>query len=127
MNGVDGKQEFLARFWSDVFKGGRMGLPPIHRSEYLQRVQEAEEFRKFGKPGWKTPMGRVYVLFGKPDQRERHPQVSDTKPYEEWHYHQIEGGVMWIFVDRYGTGEMEQIYSTKRGEIFYDNWEDFLR
>jgi len=122
-----GKREFLANFWTEILKG-RRGQPPIHRLEFMRRIKEAnDEFTKFGKEGWKTDMGRVYVLFGKPDQRERRPQTSDTKPYEEWYYHGIEGGVMWVFVDRYGTGEYQQVFSTKRGEIYYDNWEDFLR
>ena len=45
------------------------------------------------KVGWKTDRGRVYVLYGEPSEIEKFPNQMDQKPYEIWHYNDIEGGV----------------------------------
>lgn len=122
-----GKREFMARFWTSVLKG-RMDHPPIQRVDYLRLIEIADEqYSRMGKAGWKTDKGRVYILYGKPDEIERHPQVSETKPYEIWLYYGSEGRVEFVFIDRYGFGDYELVHSTKRGELRDDDWERFLR
>ena len=44
------------------------------------------------KIGWKTDRGRIFILYGEPSEIERFPNQMDTKPYEIWHYNDIEGG-----------------------------------
>ena len=123
---VEGKKEFLVNFWTRVEKG-RMELTPIKRMGYLQRIQEADRtYRYMGKEGWETDMARVYVLYGRPDYIERNPLMEESKPWEKWHYYQIEGGVEFIFIDRRAAG-YELVHSTKRGELYDANWEDYLR
>ena len=122
-----GKREFLVSFWTNV-ESGRPGRPSIKRSEYLRLVETADEkYHEMGKEGYRTHRGRIFILYGKPDEIDRFPSMGESKPYEIWRYHKIEGGVEFVFVDRLGYGYYEQVHSTKRGEFRDDNWDRFLR
>ncbi|MBC8186512.1 GWxTD domain-containing protein [candidate division KSB1 bacterium] len=122
-----GKREFLVKFWTEVEKG-RFDYSPIKRAQYLHLIEVANEnYREMGKEGWRTDRGRVYILYGKPDDIERFPSLGESKPYEIWRYHRIESGVEFVFIDRLGYGYYELVHSTKRGELWNDDWEDYLR
>ena len=74
------------------------------------------------KEGWQTDRGRVYMIYGEPSEIERFPNETNTKPYEIWHYNEIEGGVVFIFGDITGFNDYQLLHSTKRGEIRDDYW-----
>ena len=123
----EGRREFLAKFWSEV-ENGRLGQAPISRMVYLQRVLAAtQRFHALNRDGWRTDRGRVYILYGEPDEIERFPSSQEAKPYENWHYYSIENGVEFIFIDRSGFGEYILVHSTKRGELRDDDWQRFLQ
>jgi GWxTD domain-containing protein len=123
----EGRREFLAKFWSEV-ENGRLGRPPLPRMAYLQRVLAAgQRFRSMNRDGWRTDRGRILVLYAEPDEIERFPTSSESKPYEIWHYYSIENGVEFVFVDRSGFGEYQLVHSTKRGELRDDDWQRFLQ
>ena len=71
--------------------------------EYYNRV--AFSNRNFGnyEPGWKSDRGMVYIIFGAPDNVERHPFDIDKKPYEVWYYY--EQNRDFTFVDSSGFGD----------------------
>lgn len=120
------KREFLANFWVDVESG--FDRPPIKRATYLQRVAVAKErYYAMGKEGWRSDRGRVYLLYGDPDEIDRFPSLGQSKPYEIWRYHRIENGVEFVYVDRLGFGDYELVHSTKRDEFRDDQWQRFLR
>jgi GWxTD domain-containing protein len=124
---VEARREFLAKFWADI-ENGYQGRTDISRLIYLQRVLEANQnYKVFMKEGWRTDRGRVYVLYAKPDEIERFPSSESNKPYEIWHYYQIESGVQFVFVDLSGVGEYTLVHSTKRGELQDDQWQKNLR
>ena len=123
----EGKRKFLAGFWTKVLNG-RMGRPPMKRSEYIRRISEADErYNTVGKAGWLTDRGRVYILYGKPDYIERNLSTSENKPNVIWHYYNIENGVQFVFIDQLGFGNFRLVHSTKRGELWDDDWQRFLR
>jgi GWxTD domain-containing protein len=127
ISSVDGRREFIATIWGEV-EQGRGGKPPISRGDYLKRITDAtQRYRAQGREGWKTDRGRVFVLYGEPDEIERHPSQEDTKPYEIWQYYQIENGVQFYFIDRSSFGDFILVHSTKRGEIQDDQWMRFLQ
>ncbi|MCA1642949.1 MAG: GWxTD domain-containing protein [Acidobacteria bacterium] len=92
-----------------------------YKEEYYERVAYANEHFASGIPGWKTDRGRIYIMFGKPDEKESHPAGgsyqreiyegggnTSTYPFEKWFYRYIEGvgsGVEIEFVDPTGSGE----------------------
>ena len=124
---AEGRREFLAKFWNEVATG-RMGHAGISRVAYLQRVTAANQrFRALGRPGWDTDRGRVFIVYGEPDEIERYPSSVDIKPYEVWHYYSIENGVEFYFVERSGFGDYILVNSTKRGELRDDQWQRFLQ
>ena len=119
LNSVDSKRQFLATFWSSREKeqDGR-------KNEYYDRVFEADEkYGQGGAEGWLTDMGRVYIIYGPPDEYERNPMNPNENPFEIWHYLELEGGVEFDFVDINGYGIFQLVNSTKRGEISYTNWQ----
>jgi hypothetical protein len=100
---------------------------PDLRDRYLQATRFANEnFRSFAREGWRTDRGRVYLIYGQPDDIERFPSSDEAKPYEIWTYNGIEGGVEFIFGDRLGLREYQLLHSSKLGEIKNENWRALL-
>ncbi len=111
----DARREFLAKFWTDV-ENGQRGRTDLTRSLYLERVIRANRrYTVLGQKGWKTDRGRVYILFAEPDEVERFPSSENSKPFEIWHYYQIENGVQFVFIDRTGYGQyvLSAFYKTR--------------
>jgi GWxTD domain-containing protein len=124
---VEARQEFLQNFWTRVEKE-ELGRLNLTRSVYLQRVQTANQrYKTYAKEGWRTDQGRVLILYGEPDEIQRFTNSSDSKPYEIWNYHQLEGGVEFVFIDLTGFNEYLLVHSTKRGEIQDVSWEQLLK
>jgi GWxTD domain-containing protein len=123
---IEGRQEFLQKFWTRVEKEEIGGLN-LTRSIYLQRVQTANQrYKTYAKEGWCTDQGRVLILYGEPDDIQRFANSNDSKPYEIWNYHQIEGGVEFVFIDLTGFNEYILVHSTKRGEVQDKSWQQLL-
>lgn len=119
---LEGKREFLFNFWKarDTEISTQRNE---YLSEYLQRINYVnQKYSTFKKEGWKTDRGRIYLMHGEPSEIERFPNQVDTKPYEIWHYNQIEGGVIFIFADITGFSEYTLVHSTLRGELRDDQW-----
>lgn len=58
------------------------------KTEHYRRIQHANRY--FGKespqPGWKTDMGKIYIILGEPKQIERYENQSDIYPVHVWFY-----------------------------------------
>ncbi|MCI0489516.1 MAG: GWxTD domain-containing protein [Blastocatellia bacterium] len=114
------RDQFIEQFW--LRRDPDPDTPENeYKEEYYERIQYANERFASGIPGWKTDRGRIYVMFGKPDQIESHPAggsydrpsyegggSTTTYPFENWWYRYIEGigsDIEIEFVDPSGTGE----------------------
>ena len=91
------------------------------KEEYYERIAYANEHFSSGIPGWKTDRGRIWIMYGKPDERETHPMggaydrpsyhgggSTTTYPFEIWFYRYLPGvgsGIEIEFVDPSGSGE----------------------
>jgi GWxTD domain-containing protein len=91
------------------------------KEEHYQRIAYANEHFAAGVPGWRTDRGRIYIVFGKPDEIDSHPSggsyqrpmeegggETSTFPFEDWRYRYIEGigqEVIIEFVDNCMCGE----------------------
>jgi len=116
--GLQGKERFVAQFWSRYGADFKQTLD--RRWEYAS-VQFARSRGK-GKDGWQTDQGRVYIVYGPPDNIERHHLSLESNTWEKWEYYQLQGGIYFIFADLYGLGEMKLLDSNARGEIHDPNW-----
>ena len=75
-------------------------------NEYFRRIKYANlNFSVSNKKGHLTDMGRVYVIYGHPDEVERYPFEMDKKPSVTWYYYK--NNIEVLFVDETGTGEYE--------------------
>lgn len=75
--------------------------------EYYRRVNYSNRSFSGYLEGWKTDMGMIFILFGPPNDIERHPFELQTKPYEIWYYYELNR--TFIFVDETGFGEYRLI------------------
>ncbi len=127
LDSLNAKREFLFKFW----KNRDIDLSTERnefKDEYMRRVLYANEnFTVAGKDGYLSDRGRVYLIYGLPDQRDFYHSESNMKPYEVWFYNDIEGGVQFIFGDISGFGNYQLLHSTKRGEVNDPEWERRLR
>ena len=72
--------------------------------EYYARVQFTEEnFSRGSSGGWRSDMGMIFILFGKPDDIQRYSSMQSNYTYETWYYFSI--GEEFAFVDDYGFGD----------------------
>jgi GWxTD domain-containing protein len=114
------RDNFIEAFWQR-----RDPTPDTEENEYkeehYQRIAYANEHFAAGVPGWKTDRGRIYIVFGKPDEIESHPSggtyerpmeegggETSTFPFEQWRYRYIEGigqEIIIEFVDTCMCGE----------------------
>ncbi len=115
---ADAKRKFLAEFWRK--------RPLGFKQEYLRRVAYANaNFAILGRKGYLTDRGRVYIVYGPPDDYDRHPNESEYRPYEIWSFNNIQGGVIFAFVQRSSTGDYELVHSTHRNELHDENWKQY--
>jgi GWxTD domain-containing protein len=116
----DERQAFVENFWRL-----RDPTPNTEENEYKEehyrRIAYANEHYASGIPGWRTDRGRIYIVYGAPDEIESHPSggsyqrpieegggETSTYPFEKWRYRYIEGignDVNIEFVDTTMSGE----------------------
>jgi len=114
------RDNFIEAFWQR-----RDPTPDTEENEYkeehYQRIAYANEHYAAGVPGWKTDRGRIYIMYGKPDEIDSHPSggtyerpmdegggETSTYPFEDWRYRYIEGigqEIIIEFVDTCMCGE----------------------
>jgi GWxTD domain-containing protein len=85
----DEHERFIEEFWKrrDPTPGT---VENEFKEEHYRRIAYSNEnYADDTLPGWKTDRGRVYIVYGPPDEKESHP--SATPPSEQWLYHYIEG------------------------------------
>lgn len=112
-----GKRRFLIDYWQK-YKPDDSDAANRH----FARVAEANRRYSFlNREGWKTDRGRVLILYGEPDYVDRRYAEAAGSDHEIWHYDKLEGGVLFIFVDQSGFGDLNLVHSTKRGEIYNPN------
>lgn len=125
---IDDKRKYLYNFWKSI--DPKPETPMLEsRINYLKMVNEANQaFKESYNKGWKTDRGRIYIVYGKPDDIERYPFETSTKSYEVWKYNAVEGGGECQFIELQPmTGIYWLVNSTFRNELQNPNWREQLR
>lgn len=91
--------EAWRKFWQ-----GRTGN---NLDDFRDRISYAAENFSGSRPGWETDMGRVYIRNGKPDRAVTRWSRWGGERYNFWYYYSL--GIMYVFVDNFGTGEFRLI------------------
>lgn len=119
---TEGKREFLFNFWKDRDYDPSTPENEFYK-QYLAKISLSnQKYGSLSRVGWKTDRGRIFIMYGDPSEIERFPNQVDSKPYEIWHYNELEGGVVFVFGDLTGFSDYTLLHSTLRGELRDDNW-----
>ena len=114
------REQFIEQFWLR-----RDPTPDTEENEFKEehyrRIAYANDHYASGIPGWKSDRGRIYIVYGPPDEIESHPAggtyerpmsegggETSTYPFEQWRYRYIEGigtNIIIEFVDPTMSGE----------------------
>jgi GWxTD domain-containing protein len=114
------RDNFIENFWQR-----RDPTPDTEENEFKEehyrRIAYANEHFAAGVPGWRTDRGRMYIVYGPPDEIDSHPSggtyerpieegggETSTFPFEQWRYRYIEGigqEIIMEFVDTCMCGD----------------------
>ena len=129
------RDQFIEAFWQR-----RDPTPDTEENEYkeehYQRIAYSNEHFAAGVPGWKTDRGRIYIMYGKPDEIDSHPSggtyerpieegggETSTFPFEDWRYRYLEGigqEIIIEFVDDCMCGAYEMTMDrSKKDALLY--------
>jgi len=114
------REQFIEQFW--LRRSNNPDLPDNDfKEEHYRRIAYTNEHYASGIPGWKTDRGRMYIMWGPPDEVESHPTggtydrpmeegggSTSTYPWETWRWRYLEGigeNIILEFVDPSGSGE----------------------
>lgn len=77
-------------------------------AEFFIRVQESNlRFRWASIEGWKSDRGRVFIIYGDPDNVQRQRSTRSNAIYETWTYAEI--GRQFVFYDINNDGDFRLI------------------
>jgi len=114
------REQFIEIFWQK--RNPEPDSPNnTAREEHYRRLAYADEHFASGVAGRNTDRGRIYIIWGPPDEIESHPTggtydrpseqgggSTTTSPWEMWRYRHLEGigeNIEIEFVDTSGSGE----------------------
>ena len=123
------REQFIEAFW-DRRNPNPDSEDNEFKDEHYRRIEYANEHFQAGQPGWMTDRGRIYIVYGPPDEIESHPSggnydrpedegggTTSTFPFEDWRYRYIEGfgnEVIIEFVDDCQCGAYEMTMDRSR-------------
>lgn len=95
------RTKFIEQFW--LRRDPTPATPENEfKLEHYRRIAYVNKKFASKLEGWQTDRGRVYILYGPPDELEKHPERNK----ENWLYHQIPGkGANVIVSFTYKNGE----------------------
>ncbi len=114
------REQFIEQFWLRRSPDPE-SLENDYKEEHYRRIAYANQHFASGIPGWKADRGRIYIMYGPPDEIEARPSgghynrpieegggSTSTYPFEVWRYRYIEGvgqNIELEFVDPTMSGE----------------------
>ncbi|HLK33174.1 MAG TPA: GWxTD domain-containing protein, partial [Terriglobales bacterium] len=139
------RDQFIEQFWQRR-NPTPDSLDNPYKDEHYRRIAYANEHFAAGIPGWKTDRGRMYIMYGPPDEIESHPAggtydrpmdegggTTSTYPFEDWRYRYLEGigqNIIIEFVDTCMCGDYHMtmdrsekdalLYTPNAGLTFYE-------
>lgn len=81
------RDKFIEDFWE--IRNPTPGAPSnSFKEEHYQRLAYANDHfgHESGNQGWRTAMGRTYIVLGPPSQKSNYHDSQDLRPMEVWFY-----------------------------------------
>lgn len=90
------REAFIEKFW-ERRNPNPGSAENAFKEEYYRRIAFANSHYQGIHPGWKTDRGRIYIMYGPPDEIDSHPAKDKpqagftyySKPTEFWRYRSI--------------------------------------
>jgi GWxTD domain-containing protein len=116
-------QYFVYNFWMARDKGN----PKKAWEQYTERVRETNKL--FGKGGYETERGQVYLKYGKPTERIIVENEQGSLPYEVWQYNiteKMSNGIFLFYRPSNMIVDMQLLHSNIPGEVRNASWRNML-
>jgi len=105
------RELFVETFWNQ--RDPTLGTPENeYKDELVKRFQYVNEFlgRTVAREGWRTDMGRIYMILGPPQGIERFDGTQGIVPCQSWSYYgdprkDLPPQFVLLFYQRGGVGE----------------------
>jgi GWxTD domain-containing protein len=128
------RERFIEQFWER--RNPNPGSPEnAFKHEFYRRVAYANRhFASTTTPGWKTDRGRIYIIYGPPDEIDAHPSGGAYErakaggggkvvgyPFEVWRYAHFQfsqgvGSLTLEFVDESSSGDYHMTLDRGKGD-----------
>ena len=105
------RERFIEQFWERRDPSPGTAENEFRTEHYRRMAYATERFATSAQPGWRTERGRMYIVYGPPDEIEAHPNGdarTGSAPYEVWRYRHLEGlgdNLTVTFVDSARNGD----------------------
>jgi GWxTD domain-containing protein len=96
------REKFIEAFW-DRRNPNPDSEDNEFKDEHYRRIEYANDHFAAGVPGWRTDRGRIYIVYGPPDEIQSHPSggtyerpidegggETSTYPFETWRYRHLD-------------------------------------
>lgn len=129
----NGDELAMRRFFLGFWQQRDMANPELKWNVYKEHVDYVNKvFKTQTRPGYATDRGRVYLQYGKPDNRYIYDREPSMYPYEIWQFYQLTGkdktaqrnNRRFIFSNQdLVTNDYLLIHSDAIGEVRDDRWQ----
>ncbi|HEY9167643.1 MAG TPA: GWxTD domain-containing protein [Candidatus Kryptonia bacterium] len=104
------RQRKFKQFWLARAHGDQVTADALMR-EFYRRVDYANtHFTASIGRGWQSDRGRIYIIYGPPDDVQTQENGFNSPAYLYWYYYNSQ--IEFIFLDQFGTGDYRLIRST---------------
>lgn len=111
----DERDRFIEQFWQrrNPEPGSFSETANSFKEEHYRRIAYANEHFKDETPGWRTDRGRIYILWGAPDEIQIGPNKNDQPTatrWQIWRYRYLDGigeNVEFKFVNTQVNGDYQ--------------------
>ncbi len=79
----DARDKFIEQFWE--LRNPTPGAPNNpYKDEIYRRIAYADQY--YGRDGWRTDRGRIYITLGRPEQVGKYLGIPNVRAMEIWFY-----------------------------------------